>query len=482
MFIPMRSNVCKVLLVIGAIFFLGAINASAGTYYVSNSGSAPWGSATNINTPCSISTAFANARAGDIINFRGGTYNVPAKNFGNTYHGYYEPSYSGTSNACITFQAYPGETPILNGTAGGSGDQSEYATIFGTNGRDFITFDGFTFVANNGVMMARFYVGSDTSDFSDYITIKNCVFNGGETPVSHQDNHEGLRMERTNHLAVSNCIFYNYKASSTYYGIGAIKGYTNNYTTIENCEIYDCTHGIYAKSSCNNQTYRYNYIHDTLRAILITTHTSSVEHDANNISIYHNLIVNNGYQGIQFWTGDSAVANDAQIFNNTIYNVNQGLCVGACDSGHGAHVYNNIVHNCPNKGYDTDYNLRMRSGGQLDECDYNQYGNITFYNIASTSASSLNAWRSLNVISPSGNPDAHGMASDPRFVNLSGTLSQIRDFALRADSPCKGAGKNGADMGANISLVGPGIEVPDQETDRTPPAEPTGINVQTQIQ
>ena len=170
------------------LFSYPAISEAA-TYYVSNSGSAAWAQCTNINTPCAVQTAFNNAVAGDIVYFRGGTYNVPAKNFGSTYHCYYEPANSGTSGNPITFAAYSGETPIFNGTAGGSGDGSDYATIFGTFGRSYIVFDGFKLQADNGTKMARIHIGSDDSNvISSYITIKNCSINGGSTQIATQDN------------------------------------------------------------------------------------------------------------------------------------------------------------------------------------------------------------------------------------------------------------------------------------------------------
>ncbi len=48
----------------------------AATHYVSPSGSATWANLTTIATPCSLSTANANAKAGDIVYLRAGTYNT----------------------------------------------------------------------------------------------------------------------------------------------------------------------------------------------------------------------------------------------------------------------------------------------------------------------------------------------------------------------------------------------------------------------
>jgi len=82
-------NYCfKTLLNFFLVFGVSVGFAVAGTYYVSPTGSASWPACTNISTPCSVSSSFTNAVAGDIVYFRGGTYQVPAKNFGDTYTGY----------------------------------------------------------------------------------------------------------------------------------------------------------------------------------------------------------------------------------------------------------------------------------------------------------------------------------------------------------------------------------------------------------
>lgn len=57
-----------------------------------------------------------------------------------------------------------------------------------------------------------------------------------------------------------------------------------------------------------------------------------------------------------------------------------------------------------------------------------------------------------------GNPGGGSLASNPYFLNESGTMSVLNDFRLAPNSPCLGAGRNGVDMGANIDYVGVGKE------------------------
>ena len=51
-------------------------------------------------------------------------------------------------------------------------------------------------------------------------------------------------------------------------------------------------------------------------------------------------------------------------------------------------------------------------------------------------------------------PGGGDLVSNPQFVNASGTLTQLADFSLKSTSPCRGSGRNGVDMGADITKVG----------------------------
>lgn len=76
---------------------------SGTTYYASPTGS---GSNCTESAPCSLNTAAGKPRAGDIVCMRGGTYSnalsIPT-------------NVAGTTSSKVTFSAYPGELPIVNG-------------------------------------------------------------------------------------------------------------------------------------------------------------------------------------------------------------------------------------------------------------------------------------------------------------------------------------------------------------------------------
>ena len=81
----------------------GICSGSGQTYYASPSGT---GTDCSFDSPCSLDTAAAKPKAGDIVCLRGGTYtsalSVPT-------------TVSGTGTSFVTFAAYPGELPIING-------------------------------------------------------------------------------------------------------------------------------------------------------------------------------------------------------------------------------------------------------------------------------------------------------------------------------------------------------------------------------
>ncbi len=134
------------LMVMVCLVFLVSF-VSATNHYVSPSGSASWSLCTNINTPCSLSTANSNAVAGDTVILRDGAYTITIA-----------PSHNGTSGSPITYKA-----------------ENQYDAVSNTNsygakltGNNYITIDGIYFS----------HAGSYWLHFtnSDYNTVQNCKF------------------------------------------------------------------------------------------------------------------------------------------------------------------------------------------------------------------------------------------------------------------------------------------------------------------
>lgn len=457
----------------------------AATHWVSNTGSAAYSacvgaSPLNGSSACAVQTAFDNAVAGDLVYFRGGTYVVPQHTVGDTYSGTYVFANSGTGDADanrIIFRAYTSETPILNGTMGGASDGGHcYATILSTSGRDYITIDGFSFIANSGADMARVHLGGvDDTNWSSYITFTHNDMNGGSTLCldmsgggADGDNNEGIRVDFADHTVISYNVVHHYRSSrayttlggNEYIGITGSKAYHDTYSLYENNEYHHNTGDIYEKSYGEFGIFRYNYLHDSSICMDMSTNSHYERHG----QIYHNICYANTNRGIFLYDGGDDDNSDWNVHNNTIYTTstlpdsNSDVCVRY--TGYilttGTQFYNNII-SCPNSAlYGTEVIIGSPVTG-MASMDYNNYGAVHTVMCLGTAYSILADIRTATCGGlGSGAHDVHSIGAAPIFVNTSGTLSTVADFALTVASPGYHAGNDGLDMGANVALVGTG--------------------------
>jgi hypothetical protein len=311
----MRSRIALII-----IFLLVAMPAWAATYYAAPKGSAgadntASGSGT-IGDPWSVVRAMSSAIAGDVVNFRGGTYYAGQSN--NTANlGFWNPSNSGTSGSPITFQAYTGETPVMDAATSGGNLVSR---ALGNGHQNYITFDGFWLRGDGGSSFGSMAMcGSDMDNHATGGEVKNCIFQGSNSRITSTDNNTGLFIQDQDYVDVYNCTFYRYWESTDYHNTSALKFYHTRYIKIYNCHIYDCTTGINNKSGnpsgANNHEYYNNYIHDC---------AGGIYYDAN-YQFPDNKIYNNVIWGCTAYPihldhgGTSNYTNDIQIYNNTLY-------------------------------------------------------------------------------------------------------------------------------------------------------------------
>lgn len=425
------------------VSFCGVSYASI--HYVSPSGTAMWEESTNINTSCSASTAMLNASAGDIVYFRGGIYNLGEDS---SYHGSLEPSNSGSSGSPITFAAYIGETPVLNGTVRSG---SYLCHVLATNSKDYIVFDGFRCQADDGHKAGGILIWGEGATTSDNCIVRNCIIDGGNTIIISTDNIEGIRCDNGDNNLIQRCEIYNFRQSSDHHNTSAIKMYSTTATIIENCEIYDCSCGLYPKNGNNECIYRYNYIHDNHLAVFIASDAGSSSDDC---KFYHNVVANNTYSAYSAGVESPYHSDDWEIHNNTIYNSIRGISFSPNQANHGWKIYNNIIEGCTNKQF------TGLGGATIAECGHNQFGSASLlvtmrlYESNKETYSSLSSWQSSGELEGGGNPGEGSLASDPKFANSSGNMNKLDDFRIAPDSPCKDTGRGGVDMGADISLVG----------------------------
>jgi hypothetical protein len=517
-------------------------------------GNGTWANSTNINTPCSISTAFSKAMAGDTVYFRGGEYKVGA---GVSY----SPANSGTAENPIIFRACPGEVPVIHGTVtpkitgyagsgtdntilvdptknfltlgivswdvlrtkdtgrGGAavasvknatsialqgkphnsldgfreGDWYEVGRdsaggIFATGTKSYIVFDGFTFKATNSANgdseLGGIHIYSSSYPRKTGNQVRNCTFIGpGTKKIVHGDNREFIRIEKQSNVLVKNNTIYGLHHvkegvnDTAIMNTSNLKTYHSDHMTIENNEIFDSATAIFLKSDADDSIVRYNFIHDNRSGIIVTPDMIAMNTDR--LQIYHNVIANCSDQvsngGSFFIAGmggnDSGTHGDDNIvYNNTFYKTNYNtLAVGHGPSqrGHGFSFYNNIIVSLTKTYSLVTTSLSANDLTRLKEADHNQWG-IPFKTIRisnywkARNYSTLAAWQASTELEnavdigcgSNQHPGCGDLSSDPKFVNRSGKMNQLTDFKLATNSPCKGAGRGGVDMGANIDLVG----------------------------
>lgn len=441
----------KVYVSITALILLASGALQAGEFYVSPNGNASWSQCTVINTPCSAATAMQNAFAGDTTFFRGGTYSITG---GRTpYHGLLEPQNSGTQANPIVFMAYDEEIPVISVNCTSPDNQ---CIAIGTNAKDYITWDGFTLTTSNNKTAGIFMGG--VSSYSTGAVFKNSTVIAGSLPVPSSDNFDITRMEKTINATFSNNIVGGLKTSgsSTSDNNAALKMYNNDGAIVEYNELYGSPHGLSGKSDLDNALIRNNFFHDNHIDFLINIFASGEPWHCPNNRIYDNVFAN--FRGIaitiQASSNTVADADNMQIYNNTFYTTASGD-VWAMYLGNATNlqIYNNIIiapSQITTKG----------NHSTVAAADHNQYGNGYFFNELNrynnnSTYGNLSSWKTSGQLVGGGNPGDGSLASDPLFLNSTGTMSFLNDFKLATGSPSIGSGRNGSNMGANINIVGP---------------------------
>jgi hypothetical protein len=176
------------------LYYLTSYSLSGTTYYVATSGkdSNP---GTIIFPFASWQKGFESATAGDTVYIRGGIYYAPGISFHGNYYGVRVTDHDGTPEDLINILAYPGETPVLDGTSvvqngihvGINMDRCDYWYIKGLIVRNFKEFKSggvvelaaawnfeATHLTLDQCVVHECGNGFAVGDSSDYIYYKNC--------------------------------------------------------------------------------------------------------------------------------------------------------------------------------------------------------------------------------------------------------------------------------------------------------------------
>jgi hypothetical protein len=240
------------------LFLLLCGQVAAGTYWVSPTGAAAWGSAQSVTplsgTACaSVDTAEANAVAGDVVYLRGGTYDTELA-----------PANSGATNNPITFAAHTGETPVFSN---GSVAYATYYYGLRLLAKSWIKVQGITFQRDDDATVLKTRLMEFTAG-SSYNEVADCIFDGRYQFVIVRIWDGGSAPHPTGDPCVHNwlhgCTFKNIgelfasgdgvdDSGGVYLGVPTYDA-TSDHTTIEGCTFYGGGHH-------NLETYtRYNVI------------------------------------------------------------------------------------------------------------------------------------------------------------------------------------------------------------------------------
>jgi hypothetical protein len=420
----------QVAIIITAVSATLAGNLWAKELFVSTTGSDSVSYANNnISNPwLTPQYAWSSAKAGDTVNFRGGTYNITSLiNTNSTGN-------SGTSSAWITFQSYPGEYATIRATASmdvmlqiaknyyrvkniafdcnalaargigiGWYDSNNAVTGFEADGVAVFNW-------RTGDNACAFYVGSSSAAVrATDVTIKNCAITGASNASGLNQNYSGIMV------------------------FGADDFH------LENNEITQVRHGIYLKHSSINyynhgDTVKNNYIH--------AMHPSggnghaSINLNTNYTTIQNNILETYIDLGEDAQTGGSVNGNYCTIVNNT--------CLSGITLKNDGGSSNNTIRN-------NIFTYRTIEGGTGNTWDYNMY--------SSGSAIGL-----------------HDLGNKSPVYTGGYSPSTISGFALASGSPGKNAASDGKDIGADITKVGINSSQASQ-SDTTAPAKPGGVSV-----
>jgi len=255
-------------------------NSNAKDLYVSPSGQDSVSYSSNgINTPWATpAKAWYSAQSGDVVYFRGGTYNISSTISTNVPNGY-----DGTEESPITFQAYPGETVNFVGT-GGSGPMFQISKNWNIVKNININAGNYF----NRVFAVGWYNGDKavTGFVADGLNINNWA-NGDNTNAFYIGS--SYYAVTATKITIKNCTLTG-RSDATHQNYSAIQVFGATEFDIANNDISQANRGIYIKHSSagysdHNDKIRNNYVHD------MNASSYSLRVNGNYIDITNNVIV-----------------------------------------------------------------------------------------------------------------------------------------------------------------------------------------------
>ena len=440
----MANNIMVLIILI--LLLIPSMGWSA-TYYVSSTtASTDWETATNIGTPCTPATAFANASGNDLVYFRGGSGGTYTANGTDYEHPAYYPRHSGTSwDTPLVFKAYPGETPIFSQSTG-----PVMGLYEGAGPVNYITFDGFKFVHTGTGPLGPMRLSGGNGTYSIGIRLLNCEFESTEN-INNTDLAPQLSMRGIYGYLIQNCYFHNHRATD---------GDEANTTSII---LYSCRpstspaiDAIIEKSTFahveSGVNYKLNSSGGEVNSGLKLRYNIFYDIDRYAININYNSEYGEFYQNLFF---DTVIASENSSFTSPYHKVYNNTFIGGQTYGSAGNIlgtsgthaltnlewYNNIYYSKDN----TYYPLYINTSSALSYCDYNEYYRSEYTPSFTYQGTTYN-W--ANWTGTAGF-DTHSITTDPSFVNYTG--DSTGNYKLQVGSPAINTGRSGVSMGAYIT-------------------------------
>jgi hypothetical protein len=406
--------------------------ATGATYYV-----APNGDDSNpgtIDRPWRTIQKAANTLvAGDTVYLRAGTYGEQV-NF----------TRSGSSNSPITFEAYAGETPIVDGTGVSLASPAVDNGLFdfGSSGVHDIVIRGLhmrnsagCFIEGNNVARIRLYDLNLDNSFSSLIRWQgstNCVIenikghNCSKAYPGSTDGAEGIRIYGGSGVTIRNCEVWDfYNMAVDLFG-GHSGGLVEDNYFHDDLNSYDWDAAIYLDGA-RNSIIRRNIVHNAHIGVQIGA-------EQPNEPVQNNIVVNNVFynniNGAIVFKGRQSTSHTTNnlVAHNTGINGprSRNPVMWIKENSHDNQILNNILVAQP--GAQSYELVRIQDQGTNNNLDYNNYYGPSGYcfQIIGTGSGDWNWYRPQ---------EAHSQFADPRFV---GAL----DFSLTPNSPCIDEGTN----------------------------------------
>jgi len=312
-----------------------------------------------VGVTCQVATLTAVTSAHDPTVTYGTTYYVSASDGSNSYNGLY-PSFQGGSDgpwltfayaennispgdtvigrggnyeeyvfievANTTWEAYPGETPVIDGDVDEGGYPFDLPPwggmgLFCVRGdADHVTIDGFKFINSYAYGVSGFPMGHAEGD-SEYLTIKNCT--------TYDTRALGI-MAASDNSVVDNCNVAHFSCKFPEEGgtwSGGISTGTGDNVTVKNCLVHEGWGEGITLSEGSNCIAEDNIVYDARSCGIYIIR-------ANNPICRRNIVY--GTRNTTYHRFDDVVGIGIAIASEHL----------ASGSGYGAKVYNNLVADC----------------------------------------------------------------------------------------------------------------------------------------